>query len=48
MKEFLRFQTFITPALLMFIYYIGALVIHLLSWYFAGWIIKVHFSEISE
>ena len=48
MKEFLTFQTFITPALLMFMYYIGALVIPLLSWYFARWIKKVYFSEISE
>ena len=48
MKDFLTFQTFITPALLIFIYYIGAIIIPVVSWSLARWIKKVYFSEISE
>lgn len=45
MQDFLTFQTFITPTLLIIMYYIGALIIPLLSWYFVRWIKKVYLSE---
>ncbi|MCW8820802.1 MAG: DUF4282 domain-containing protein [Sulfurovum sp.] len=48
MKDFLTFHTFITPALLIFMYYIGAILIPVVSWYLARWIKKVYFSEISK
>lgn len=46
MKDFLTFQTFITPTLLIFMYYIGALLIPLVSWYIARWIQKTYFTKI--
>ena len=45
MKEFLTFETFITPSLLIFIYYIGAIVIPIVSWYLIHWIKTVYFSK---
>ena len=48
MKDFLTFHTFIAPALLIFMYYIGAIVIPVVSWYLSRWIKKVYFSEVSE
>ena len=48
MQDFLTFQTFITPTLLLIIYYIGALVIPVLSWYFTLWIKKVYLSDVSK
>lgn len=45
MQDFLTFQTFITPTLLIIMYYIGALVIPLLCWYLVHWIKKVYISE---
>ncbi len=48
MKDFLTFHTFITPTLLLYMYYIGAIVIPVVGWYLACWIKKVYFSEISE
>lgn len=45
MKEFLTFETFITPTLLIFIYYIGAVVIPIVSWYFVHWIKTAYFSK---
>ena len=48
MKDFLTFQTFITPTLLIFIYYIGAILIPMVSWYLAKWIQKSYFSELSK
>ena len=48
MKDFLTFQTFITPTLLVFMYYIGAIFIPVVSWYLARWIQKSYFSEISK
>ena len=47
MKDFLTFQTFITPSLLILMYYIGAVFIPLISWYLARWIQKSYFSEVS-
>ena len=47
MKEFLTFQTFITPSLLLLIYCVGAVFIPILSWYLAKWIKNSYFSEIS-
>lgn len=46
MKDFLTFQTFITPTLLIFIYYIGAVLIPIFSWYLARWIKTVYKTEI--
>ena len=48
MQDFLTFQTFITPTLLIVMYYIGALLIPIVSWYFASWINKIYFSDVSE
>ncbi len=46
MKDFLTFQTFITPTLLIFMYYVGAILIPIISWYLAGWIQKSYFSKV--
>ncbi len=47
MKDFLTFQTFITPTLLILMYYMGAILIPIVSWYLARWIKIVYFAEIS-
>lgn len=47
MQDFLSFKTFITPTLLILVYYIGAVLIPLLSWYLARWIKRSYFSELS-
>jgi hypothetical protein len=47
MQDFLTFQTFITPTLLILLYYVGAVLIPLLSWYLARWIKRSYFSEVS-
>ncbi len=47
MQDFLTFQTFITPTLLIVMYYIGALLIPIVSWYLARWIKRSYFSEVS-
>ena len=47
MQDFLTFQTFITPTLLILLYYIGAVLIPLLSWYLARWIKRSYFPEVS-
>lgn len=46
LKDFLTFQTFITPSLLIFVYYVGALIIPILSWYLTRWIETVYKTEI--
>jgi len=48
MRDFLTFQTFITPTLLIIMYYIGAILIPLVSWYLARWIQKSYFPEITN
>ena len=48
MRDFLTFQTFITPTLLILMYYIGAILIPIVSWYLARWIQKSYFTEISK
>lgn len=48
MRDFLTFQTFITPTLLIVMYYAGAILIPLVSWYLARWIQKSYFTEISK
>ncbi|WP_415405683.1 DUF4282 domain-containing protein [Sulfurovum sp. CS9] len=48
MRDFLTFQTFITPSLLILMYYIGALLIPVVSWYLAEWIKTSYFTEISK
>ena len=48
MQDFLTFQTFITPALLLITYYIGALVIPVLGWYFTFWVKKAYLSNVSQ
>ena len=47
MQDFLTFQTFITPTLLIVMYYIGALFIPIISWYLASWIKKSYFTNVS-
>ena len=47
MLDFLTFNTFITPSLLILMYYIGAVLIPLLSWYLAAWIHKNYLSKVS-
>lgn len=46
MTDFLTFQTFITPTLLIIMYYIGAVLIPIFSWFFLHWIKKVYKTEI--
>ena len=48
MIDFLTFQTFITPSLLILMYYMGAILIPIVSWYLARWIQKSYFSEVSK
>jgi len=47
MQDFLTFNTFITPSLLILMYYVGAVLIPILSWYLAVWIHKNYLSEVS-
>ena len=47
MQDFLTFQTFITPTLLLLVYYTGAVLIPLLSWYLAQWIKRSYFPDLS-
>ena len=48
MKAFLTFQTFVTPSLLIVIYYVGAILIPLFSWSLAKFIKKRYFTDISQ
>ena len=48
MQDFLTSQTFITPTLLLIIYYIGALIIPVLGWYFTLWVKKAYLSDVSK
>jgi len=48
MQNFLTFKTFITPTLLIFIYFIGAILIPLLSWYIARFVKNTYFSHSSK
>lgn len=48
MRDFLTFQTFITPTLLIVMYYIGAILIPLFSWYFIHWIKTVYKAELEN
>jgi len=48
MQDFLTFQTFITPTLLIVMYYMGALLIPIVSWYLALWIKQRYFSDVSK
>lgn len=48
MQDFLSFNTFITPTLLIIMYYVGALLIPVLGWYFTFWIKKAYLSEVSQ
>lgn len=47
MQDFLTFQTFITPTLLLVMYYVGALLVPLVSYIIARWITSVYFSNVS-
>lgn len=47
MRDFLTFQAFITPALLIWAYYMGAILMPIASWYLAKWIQTSYFSKIS-
>ena len=44
MQDFLMFKTFITPTLLIFFYYLGALFMPMLAWYLTKWIKNKYFS----
>ena len=48
MLDFLTFKTFITPTLLIFSYYLGAIFIPLLSWHIARFIKDTYFPHISK
>ena len=48
MQDFLMFNSFITPALLLLLYYVGALIIPIFSWFILLWIKKRYFSSISN
>jgi len=48
MQDFLSFQTFIAPSLLIVMYYIGALLIPLLTWYGSRWIKNKYLSSLSQ
>lgn len=48
MEKFLTFETFITPTLLILIYYVGAVIIPVLGWYFTFWVKKAYLSDISQ
>jgi len=48
MQDFLTFHTFITPTLLIIFYYLGAIVIPLVSYSIAKWITSIYFQEISS
>ena len=48
MQAFLTFQTFVTPTLLIVMYYIGAILIPLVSWYLTKFIKKRYFTDISQ
>ena len=47
MQDFLTFQTFITPTLLIIFYYSGAVVIPFVSYFMAKWIKSNYFKNIS-
>jgi hypothetical protein len=47
MQDFLLFNTFITPSLLIFTYYVGAVLIPLLSWYLATLVHRNYFTKVS-
>ena len=46
MTDFLTFQTFLTPTLLIILYYLGAVLIPIFCWFFLQWIKKVYKTEI--
>jgi hypothetical protein len=48
MQDFLLFKTFISPTLFIFIYYVGTVLIPLLSWLFGRWMIKNFFQKETE
>lgn len=48
MQDFLTFEIFITPLFLIFIYYIGAVIIPLFAWIISLWIKKIYFSNVSK
>lgn len=48
MKDFLTFQTFITPSLLIVMYYIGAILISVFSWYLVNWFKTVYKKELEN
>lgn len=48
MKDFLTFQIFITPDLLIIMYYTGAVLIPVFSWYFIHWIKTVYKTELEN
>lgn len=48
MQDFLTFKTFLTPTLLLIFYYMGAILIPLVSYSIAKWIKSSYFKEQSD
>ena len=48
MQDFLTFQTFITPTLLILFYYMGAIVIPFVSYFIARWIKSNYFKDVES
>lgn len=47
MQDFLTFKTFITPSILMFFYYLGALVIPFVSYTLARWFKRSYLKDVN-
>ncbi len=47
MQDFLTFRTFISPSLLMFFYYFGALVIPLVSYKLSKWLKQSYLKDVN-
>lgn len=48
MQDFLTFQTFVTPTLLVILYYLGAFVIPFVSYFIAKWIHSSYFNNVGS
>ncbi len=48
MQDFLTFQSFITPTLLIIMYYMGVILIPVLCLYFTFWIKKTYLPDVSQ
>jgi len=48
MQEFLTFKTFITPTLLIVFYYMGAILIPLLSYMVSRWLLSKYLQDVTN